>query len=131
MNKVRILLVDDDADILAVFKKGLERNGFEVDAFDSPVKAIENFKPYHYSIVVTDVRMPEMTGFELYKRIRRQDDKVKVYFVTAYESFLSELRGDSINNSTTNNNNFISGVSNNSIIHKPVSIPKLVSCLQQ
>ena len=64
----------------------LEENGFkEVDVYNEPLLALQNFKSRVYSLLVTDVAMPRMDGFELYKQIKKIDDRIKVVFVIASE----------------------------------------------
>jgi CheY-like chemotaxis protein len=63
--KKKILFVDDDSDTTWLSKTALERNGFEVQAFESPVSALENFKPGSYDLLLIDIKMREMDGFEL------------------------------------------------------------------
>ena len=88
----RILLVDDESDVISVFKMILEMNGYEVDAYTSPVTALENFKPDFYGLLLLDIRMPTMNGFELYRKMRNIDDDVKVCFITAFEDYREEFR---------------------------------------
>jgi DNA-binding response OmpR family regulator len=89
---VKILIVEDEADILVVLKKGLEREGFTVETQQDPVKALEEFKPGYYDLLLFDIRMPTMTGFELYRQIRKIDAKVKVCFITAFEIYFDEFK---------------------------------------
>jgi PleD family two-component response regulator len=63
----KILLVDDDDDILISIKHYLEDNDFIVDTFSSPLEAISAFKPELYDLLLIDIKMPEMNGFELYQ----------------------------------------------------------------
>ena len=87
-NNGRILLVvDDEPDITLAFSMGLEDSGFIVDAFNDPLSALESFKEEKksYALALLDIKMPKMNGFELYKEIRKIDDKVKVCFVTAFD----------------------------------------------
>ena len=87
-NNGRILLVvDDEPDITLAFSMGLEDSGFTVDAFNDPLSALESFKEEKksYALALLDINMPKMNGFELYKEIRKIDDKVKVCFVTAFD----------------------------------------------
>ena len=65
----RILLVDDERDITSVTKRGLTSNEFEVDVFNDPAEALSNFKSGIYDLLLLDVKMPKMNGFELYKHI--------------------------------------------------------------
>jgi DNA-binding response OmpR family regulator len=88
----KILIVDDDADITLAFKKGLENDGFKVDVFNDPLQALLNFKASDYDLLLLDIRMPKMNGFELYKEIEKIDNGVKVCFITAYEVYYEALR---------------------------------------
>ena len=87
-NSKRILVVDDEPDINLMLKKVLEGNGFRVDSFDEPSAVLQNFKPGIYELLILDIKMPSINGFELYLKLREKDQHVKVCFLTA----LSELR---------------------------------------
>jgi DNA-binding response OmpR family regulator len=71
---------------------GLEDEGFNVDAFNDPILALSNFKPNYYSLVILDINMPKMNGYDLYKEIRKLDNKVKICFLTASELYNENLR---------------------------------------
>ena len=88
----KILLVDDEPDIIFTFKTGLEANGFVVDAFEDPVLALSNFKPGMYDLLLLDVKMPRINGFELYEKMRKIDGEVKACFITAHEVYYESLR---------------------------------------
>jgi two-component system aerobic respiration control sensor histidine kinase ArcB len=88
----RILLVDDEPDVIFTFKKGLEAHGFVVDAFKDPFLALSNFKPGTYDLLLLDVKMPQMNGFELYEKIKKIDSGVKACFITANEVYYESLR---------------------------------------
>ena len=90
--KGRILLVDDERDINTVVKKGLERVGFKVRAFNNPLDALSNFEAGSYDVALLDIRMPSMNGFELYKKLREIDSKIKVCFITAFEMYEEEFK---------------------------------------
>ena len=79
------MVVDDEPDITTVIKKALDSHGFLVDAFNSSDDALTNFKPGVYDMLITDIRMPVMNGFELYREIRKKDDKIRVALMTAFE----------------------------------------------
>ena len=83
----RIFLVDDDYDHTITFKVGLEHAGYEVDAYNDSAIALSNFKPDYYDLSLIDIKMPKIDGFELYEKIRKIDNKVKVWFITAYERY--------------------------------------------
>lgn len=91
-SKGSILIVDDEIDITLAFKKGLESNGFMVDIYNDPVTALLNFKSDFYDLILVDVRMPKMNGFELYQEIEKVDKKTKVCFITAFEVYYHALR---------------------------------------
>src|ERR687888_1806172 len=91
MKKI-ILIVDDEPDANKTLKIVLEDNGFEVDAYTNPLLALQNFKRGIYDLLLLDVKMPQMGGFELYQKIKQIDNKVKVCFVTASELFYEEFR---------------------------------------
>jgi DNA-binding response OmpR family regulator len=79
----KILFVDDDPDITWLSKTGLERNGFEVQTFETPISALENFKPGSYDLLLLDIKMRDMDGFELYDKLRKMDNNISVCFLTA------------------------------------------------
>jgi DNA-binding response OmpR family regulator len=82
-----VLIVDDEPDVKLALKIALEENGFEVDAFDDPVVALDNFRKGVYDLLILDIKMPKMHGFELYREIRKIDSQVKVCFLTAGEMY--------------------------------------------
>src|SRR5215207_5663680 len=88
MNK-KVLLVDDEPDLNLTLKLNLEENGFKVDSFTDPLSALENFKEEAgmYELLILDMKMPNMNGYELYRQIKKIDDKVKVCFLTAGEMY--------------------------------------------
>ena len=88
----KILVVDDERDITSVIKKGLKSNGFEVDSYNDPILALEKFRARVYDILIIDIKMPKMNGFELYKKMKEIDNKVKICFLTAIEYYNDEFR---------------------------------------
>src|SRR6476659_5217374 len=88
----RLLLVDNEYDNISVLSMGLEDEGFEVDAFTDPLLALSNFKSNYYSLVILDINMPKMNGYDFYKEIRKLDNKVKICFLTASELYNENLR---------------------------------------
>src|SRR5918995_4206587 len=91
-NSKRILLVDDETDVISLFKMVLEMNGFEVDAYTDPVAALSNFKPNSYGLALLDIRMAPLNGFELYKEMKSIDSKVEACFITAFEDYREEFK---------------------------------------
>jgi DNA-binding response OmpR family regulator len=92
MRKNRILIVDDEDDINLLFKMVLEDNGFKVDTFNDPLVALQNFTTGSYDLLILDMLMPNMNGFELYEKIRMLDDKIKICFLTASGINHEEIR---------------------------------------
>jgi two-component system response regulator ChvI len=96
-NNNRIFIVDDESDTCLALEKILEENGFKVDKFTDPFLALKNFKADFYGMLILDIKMPKMNGFELYLEIKRIVSKVKVMFLTAvseyqqYEAFRKEV----------------------------------------
>ena len=88
----RILVVDDEPDITTSIKTGLEKKGFEVHAYNEPLKALSDFKPDQYDLLLIDIRMPKMNGFELYREIKKKSSDVKICFFTAFEVYYEEFR---------------------------------------
>ena len=91
-NPRKILIVDDEPDITSAFDMILQMNGFEVDSYNDPLLALSNFKPNSYGLALLDIRMPKMNGFELYKKIKDIDNKMKVCFITAFEDYREEFK---------------------------------------
>jgi DNA-binding response OmpR family regulator len=93
----RIMVVDDEDDIILELRVVLEGNGFKVDSFNDALLALENFKADLYDLLILDIKMPKMNGFELYKQIKKVDNNVKTMFLTAltelqeYEEFRKEV----------------------------------------
>jgi len=91
-NQRNILIVDDERDITAVLKRGLELAGYSVTTFNDPEEALMYFKPQHYDLLLLDIRMPKMNGFELYRKLRNKDGNAKVCFMTAFEIYEQEFK---------------------------------------
>ena len=88
----KILVVDDEADLTMLCSLALEYYGFKVDTFNNPQKALSNYKPGYYDLVILDIKMPNMDGFELYDEIKKKDHKAKICFLTASELYYEEFR---------------------------------------
>ena len=87
MKKKKILLVDDESDITAALNMALVEYGFEVESYNDPLAALSNFKPSYYDLVILDIKMPVMNGFELLREIKKIDESVKACFLTALSEF--------------------------------------------
>jgi CheY-like chemotaxis protein len=86
--KKRIMTVDDEADVVFSLSVFLQDTGlFEVDGFTDPRRALSSFRPGKYDLVILDIRMPGMDGFELYRKIKLSDRNVDICFLTAVSNF--------------------------------------------
>ena len=83
----KLLIVDDDYDIVQVLKMGLVKNGFSVEAFTNPQEALQSFKSdaESYCLVLSDIRMPALSGIQLSKKVKEVNPNVKVVLMTAFE----------------------------------------------
>ena len=114
--KRRILVVDDQADITLTIEVELEKKGlFDVDTFTDPELALSSFKPGIYHLVILDIVMPKMDGFELYERLKKVDPGINVCFLTASEMYHEEIREEKY-----------SVLDNELFIQKPISTDDLI-----
>ena len=81
------MVVDDEYESTLLLKILLEHNGFIVDSFDDPFLAMENFQSNLFSLIILNIKMPKLNGFQLYREIRKIDEKVKVCFMTDGEMY--------------------------------------------
>jgi DNA-binding response OmpR family regulator len=112
---LRILLVDDEADITSSLKMGLERHGFQVDAFNDPKKALAEFKANRYDMIFLDIRMPQMNGFDLYRALRASDQNAPIAFLTAFDVYQNEFH------------KMFPDMKVDRLLRKPISIKELVA----
>jgi response regulator RpfG family c-di-GMP phosphodiesterase len=119
---IRIMFVDDEKDILSTVKRGLEsNNAFSVETFSSGESALQAFESHpenYYDLVITDIRMPKMNGFELYRRIKEKNQSMKIAFITAFEINKEEF------------NKVMPSVNVIDFISKPLSISSLITKLK-
>jgi DNA-binding NtrC family response regulator len=82
-----ILAIDDEQDIVNLVRDSLQMHGFKVFTFTEPSAALEHFKSNSkdYDIIISDIRMPGMNGYEFVKRIKKINPKVKVILMSAFE----------------------------------------------
>jgi two-component system, OmpR family, response regulator ChvI len=95
----KIIMVDDEPDINLTIKKALEENGFfQVDTFNDAESALVKFKPEVYDLALLDIRMPGTSGFQLWRKLREMDKKLKICFLTATKSnYAGDIDSDVIN----------------------------------
>ena len=110
-----ILLLDDDFETVTVFRRGLEIQGFEVVAFTEPLLALELFqsKSKQFALVISDIRMSKMNGFEFIKKIKEIKPEVKVFLVSSFEIDDFEFR------------KVLPSVKIDALIQKPISLKDL------
>ena len=121
----RILVVDDDPDLTLTFKAGLDdryygdgdKKRFEVNTYNDPLLVVKEFKPHFYDLLLTDIYMPNMNGFELCEKILELDANVRVCFMSALEVNIRALR------------EVYRNVGFGCFIEKPVSIEYLIQRL--
>lgn len=113
----RILVIDDDEDILNLFSDFLKKEGYGVTSFLDPLKALEEIhrRPQRYSIIITDVRMPGISGIELMRRIRKINHDIKMIIISAFE-----LNGEDLRNIRYDN-----------FIEKPVHMQYLAQTIEK
>ncbi len=114
----RIMIVDDESDITFIMKRYFEAQKFAVEAFTDPVKALEHFKQNSkdYSLVISDIRMPGISGTELSQEIKKIAPKVKVILMSSFEIPPSEF-------SKVNDSNMIV----DDFMQKPVGLKALLN----
>ncbi len=117
----KILLIDDEPDVTYTIKKILEDNGFKVDSFNDPILALNYYKVNFYDLVILDIKMPKMDGFELYTKIREKETKVKICFLTAIATFNEEFRKIRLTLGKTINEDYF--------IQKPINMEDLTKKL--
>jgi DNA-binding NtrC family response regulator len=83
-NKKNILIVDDETDVCLTLKVVLEGNGFKVDTFVVPTLVLDNFKSSKYDLLVLDIKIPVMNGFQLDAQMKKIDLNIKALFSDNY-----------------------------------------------
>src|ERR1043165_3856516 len=115
-NNNRILIVDDEHDLTNLTILVLEHYGYEVDAFNDPQEALSKYKPGSYDLIILDIKMPKMDGFELYQEIKKKDSNAKVCFLTASQLYYEKFRKKEF-----------SALDGNMFIRKPIGNEELVA----
>ena len=96
---MKIMIIDDDQDILNLFTDFLSKRGYDVASYLDPLVAVKEIEdnPYRYALVITDIRMPGISGIELIKRVCELNTDIKIILMSAFEingDDLKELRYD-------------------------------------
>lgn len=81
------MVVDDEPDIVFIFRKSLELAGYGVFAFTDPVAALEHLKIHsdRYSLVISDIRMPNMDGIEFAENVRKVANSIPIILMSAFD----------------------------------------------
>ena len=116
--KKRILFVNDDSDTIAVMKAGLTRRGFEVETFVDPKLALQHFKAGLYDLLLLDVLMKGIDGFELYDKMRKIDENVQICFISSSNTSYEEYK------------NIYPEVQKECFIQKPIRIKELADTIE-
>ena len=90
-----ILVIDDDPDILNLFGDFLKREGFRIASYLDPLAALREIResPQRYSLVITDIRMPGISGLELIRKVCQINQEIKVILISAFEIDGDKLKG--------------------------------------
>jgi DNA-binding response OmpR family regulator len=92
IRRKRIMVVDDEYDLTLFYRMSLEYYSFEVETYNESKRALSNFKPDYYDLIILDIKMPDMDGFELFREIKERDPNAKACFLTASELYYREFR---------------------------------------
>ena len=116
----RIMVVDDEADIINLMKISLGRLGYSVFGFTSPSVALEHFQrdAKKYSLVISDIRMPAMNGYELVKKIQNIQPETKILLMSAFEINPNEF------------SNVLPSVKIDGFISKPASLKQITNVVK-
>jgi len=112
-----ILVIDDDPDVLNLFTEFLKREGFRTASYLDPLAALREIRgnPQRYSLVITDIRMPGISGLEIIKRVSQINQEIKVILISAFE-----LDGDNLK-----------GIKYEDFIKKPVHLRSLAETIDK
>jgi DNA-binding response OmpR family regulator len=90
----RILLVDDEPDLCTVYQIVLQDAGYECIPYTDSIKALQEYRPTYYDLILLDIKMPVLNGFELCKKIIELDKTVHIIFITASEEYYEKFRSE-------------------------------------
>ena len=112
-----ILVIDDDPDVLNLFTEFLKREGFRTASYLDALAALREIRgsPQRYSLVITDIRMPGISGLEIIKKVSQINQEIKVILISAFE-----LDGDNLK-----------GIKYEDFIKKPVHLRSLAETIDK
>ncbi len=96
MNRKRILLVDDDMKNSIMLKRFIEVEGYDVEYAANGKKGLDLYRTWHPDLILLDINMPEMNGFEIARTIRQADKRVIIFFLTDRTEKVDRLYGFSL-----------------------------------
>jgi CheY-like chemotaxis protein len=106
----------------------LQKGGFEVNSFDDPLLALQSFKPHYYDLLILDIKMSKMNGFELYTEMLKIDGQVRVCFITAGEMYYDKVRREKEDNDEEQQ---YCKLDTDRFIQKPISNANLVRRIEK
>ena len=114
-SKKLVLVVDDEPDIVNLIKQSLQQNGLKVSPFTDPVMALEDFKVNckTCSLILSDIRMPGINGYEFVKKAKEIDEQIKVILMSAFDNNEREFH------------NLLPDIKVDAFLQKPFSIQQL------
>jgi DNA-binding response OmpR family regulator len=115
-NVKKIMVVDDEDDLIFLLETLLDQMGFKVSGFTDPVLALQTFKASIYDLAILDIKLPGLDGIELCERLERVDHTLKVCFFTASEFYYKNSKEEQ--HSTLKKGHHV--------IRKPISIEDLL-----
>lgn len=116
-HSINIMLVDEDPDMLFTFKSTLAAEGYNVESFADPSEALSHFMQAdlsYYNLVITDIRMPKINGFQLYQKLKEINTDISVLFMTAFE-----VSGNLLDT--------LPSIEDSDIIRKPIEVEHFVN----
>ena len=116
-----ILVVDDEFDIVNLIRQALQKQGFTTYAFTDPLLALEHLETNseNYGLVLADVRMPGMNGFELVKKIKSMHPTIKILLMSAFEFNDRDL------------SKVLASIKIDGYVQKPVSTKQLINIIEK
>jgi DNA-binding NtrC family response regulator len=116
-----VMMVDDEFDIISIFKQALMNKGFHIFGFIDPLLALEHFQINfkRYELVISDLRMPGMNGYELVKKINEIKPQIKIFIMTAFEINDVEFK------------HLLPEVKIEDVLQKPISLAELTSTVRK
>jgi DNA-binding NtrC family response regulator len=120
-SSIKVLVVDDEPDILNIVRLALQRWGYVVDAFDNPEDALAHFQqnPSGYSLALTDIRMPGMNGIELAKEMQKTRPDIRIMVMTAYAEMNDEVHDN------------IPAIKKEDIVQKPFGVMQICTAVRK